>query len=159
MLDIRNFTKSPPSRLPYEKIASGILPGWDISLVFVGETRAKSLNQKLRNKEYVPNVLSYESGTKSGEIIICPSIAKRECRTYGLGCHQYVGYLFIHGLLHLKGYPHGTTMDRLEREHLSRFIGVSLLNGTTHHNGHRHRNTPNKSGGRGRGAHPRGKAT
>jgi len=136
MLDIRNFTRSAPSKHPYEKIAAAILPGWDISLVFVGETRARALNKQLRNKEYVPNVLSYVSGEKSGEIIICPQVAKRECRSYGLGCHQHIAYLFIHGLLHLEGYPHGPTMDKYERAHMARFIGVSVPNGTKNHNRH-----------------------
>jgi len=136
MLDIRNFTRTSPPRHPYEKIAQTILPGWDISLAFVGETRAKRLNQQLRGKDYVPNVLSYESGKRSGEIIICPSVAKRERASYGLGCHQHIAYLFIHGLLHLKGYPHGPTMDKYERAHMARFIGVSVPNGTTNHDRH-----------------------
>ena len=133
MLDTRNFTRRPFPKHPYEKIAATILPGWEISLVFAGSLRAQKLNQTLRNKDYVPNVLSYESGTKSGEIIICLPKARAESSTYGLTYTQHVAYLFIHGLLHLKGYPHGTTMDKHERAHLARFIGVSLTNGTTHH--------------------------
>lgn len=136
MLDIRNFTRSTPPRHPYEKIAEAILPGWEISLVFAGSVRAQSLNVQLRNKTYTPNVLSYESGKKSGEIIICLPVAKKEAHTFELTYTQHVAYLFIHGLLHLKGYPHGTTMDRLERAHMARFINVSLSNGSTHNNRH-----------------------
>ena len=126
MLDTRNFTKTPTPRHPYEKIADAILPGWEISLVFLGEVRAQQLNKALRNKDYVPNVLSYESGKKGGEIIICLQVAKREAKEYGMSYSQFVAYLFIHGLLHLKGYPHGTTMDKHERAHMARFIGVSV---------------------------------
>ncbi|HYE23316.1 MAG TPA: rRNA maturation RNase YbeY [Candidatus Paceibacterota bacterium] len=136
MLDIRNFTRSKPPRLSYEEIAKAVLPGWDISLVFVGETRAKKLNEQLRSKDYTPNVLSYESGDKSGEIIICTQIAKKECKSYGLTSTQHIGYLFIHGLLHLKGYPHGPTMDKLERAHTAQFIGVSVPNGTKNNDRH-----------------------
>ena len=126
MLDTRNFTRTPAPRHPYEAIASAILPGWEISLVFAGEVRAQQLNKALRNKTYIPNVLSYESGKKSGEIIICLQVAKREAKEYGLTYQQHVAYLFIHGLLHLKGYPHGSTMDTYERAHMARFIGVSV---------------------------------
>ena len=136
MLDTRNFTRSTPPRHSYDRIAQAVLPGWDISLVFVGEVRAARLNEQLRNKDYIPNVLSYESGSKSGEIIICPRVAKREAHTYGLTYAQHVAYLFIHGLLHLKGYPHGPTMERTERAHMARFIGVSVPNGTTNHDRH-----------------------
>ena len=136
MLDIRNFTKSPLPRQSYEKIADAVLPGWEISLVFAGETRAQQLNRQLRNKDYIPNVLSYESGKKSGEIIICLQVAKREAKDFDLTYSQFVAYLFIHGLLHLKGYPHGTTMDKHERAHMARFIGVSVPNGTKNSNRH-----------------------
>jgi rRNA maturation RNase YbeY len=127
-LDVRNFTRRAAPGLPYQKIAAAVLPGWDISLVFAGETRAQNLNKQLRNKDYIPNVLSYEtSATKkerSGEIIICPAIAKRQAAEYELSYSSFVGFLFIHGLLHLKGLPHGTTMERYEREYLSQFIST-----------------------------------
>jgi rRNA maturation RNase YbeY len=129
-VDVRNFTRRAAPGLPYQKVA-------------------QNLNKQLRNKDYIPNVLSYEtSATKkerSGEIIICPEVAKRQAPEYELSYRDFIGFLFIHGLLHLKGLPHGTTMDRYEREYLSRFISVSKKSsphGTTNRNRHRHRNTP-----------------
>ncbi len=150
-LDIRNFTRSKPAVFPFAKAADKVLPGWEISLVFAGETRAKALNMQLRNKDYVPNVLSYVSGTKSGEIIICPNVAKKQAPEYGFTYTQMVGFLFIHGLLHLKGMQHSATMDKHERETLSLFIPLPKLNGPTHRNRNRHRNTPHESSGGRRG--------
>ncbi len=147
-VDIRNLTRQKTPVSPYQKITAAILPGWNISLVFVGTTRAKDLNQRLRAKSYVPNVLSYESGPKSGEIIICLKVAKEEASSYGLSYTNFVAFLFIHGLLHLKGLPHGTTMERYERDHLSRIVGVTMRydeeidHGTKNRNRHRHRNVP-----------------
>jgi len=127
-LDVRNFTRRAAPGVPYAKIASAILPGWDLSLVFAGEQRARTLNIQLRNKNYVPNVLSYEASSskkeRSGEIIICPAVAKRQAGDYDLSYSSFIAFLFIHGLLHLKGLPHGTTMDRYERKYLSRFISA-----------------------------------
>ncbi len=60
-----------PPRHPYEAIAESILPGWEISLAFVSPSIAKNLNKKLRKKTYTPNVLSYQVGDRSGEVIIC----------------------------------------------------------------------------------------
>jgi rRNA maturation RNase YbeY len=125
--DIRNFTRRSAPGFPYAKIAETILPGWDISLVFAGEIRAQKINLQLRKKDYVPNVLSYESGKKSGEIIICLKVAKKQAQSYGLSYEHFVVYLFIHGLLHLKGLPHGTTMERYERQHLLRFTNARLI--------------------------------
>lgn len=121
-LDIRNFTKSPTPRFPYEKALEEILPGWDMSLVFAGTTRAQKMNIALRKKDYIPNVLSYVAGEKSGEIIICPEIAKKQAPEYEMSYTAFVGFLFIHGCLHLKGMQHGDTMDRKELALLKRFF-------------------------------------
>jgi ssRNA-specific RNase YbeY (16S rRNA maturation enzyme) len=32
-----------------------------------------------------------------------------------------VGYLFIHGLTHLKGYKHGATMENIERLYIKKW--------------------------------------
>ncbi len=123
---VRNFTRREAPVFPYKKIAQTILPSWEISLVFAGEKRAKRLNIFLRNKSYTPNVLSYESGICSGEIIICLPVAKKQAQSYGVSYVQFIVFLFIHGLLHLKGLPHGTTMERYERTLLKRFTGATI---------------------------------
>lgn len=120
-LSIRNFTRSPQPRFPFDKALTEILPGWEMSLVFAGETRAQKMNQVLRQKDYIPNVLSYEAGPKSGEIIICLEVAKRQAKDYDMTYTQFVGFLFIHGCLHLKGMQHSDTMDAKERLLLKRF--------------------------------------
>ncbi len=144
-LDIRNFTrKDPAPRVPFKEIARVVLPGWDVSLVFAGERRAQQLNVSLRRKAYVPNVLSYETGiaakgaSRSGEIVICPPVAARQAPRYGMPRTDFIAYLFIHGLLHLKGYPHGATMEGRERAYLARFgfKSPSLSNDTTHRDRH-----------------------
>ncbi len=137
ILDIRNFTRRPPAPgVPFSAIAKAVLPHWEISLVFAGETRAQQLNIALRNKDYIPNVLSYVTGDKSGEIIICPAIAKKQAPLYGLKERDCVAYLFIHGLLHLKGHPHGATMELHERTFLARFgfKSPTTTNGSTNRN-------------------------
>lgn len=96
-----------------------------MSLVFAGATRAQSMNVRLRGKDYVPNVLSYESGTKSGEIVICLEVAKKQAPDYDMTYTEFVGFLFIHGCLHLKGERHGATMERTERLLLKRFTSQS----------------------------------
>ena len=120
-VEIKNFTRRPVPRFAYAKIAAAVLPGWDISLVFVGPTRAQKLNVQLRKKSYVPNVLSYEVGDKSGEVFLCLEEAARQAPLHGMSDRQFVLFLFIHALLHLKGWPHGATMERWERKLLARY--------------------------------------
>ncbi len=144
-VSIRNFTRRKTPRLPFEDVLKNTIPDWEMSLVFVGAQRATTLNKKLRRRAYTPNVLSYESGYKSGEIIICITQAEKEAHTYGLSVRNFILLLFIHGCLHLKGYPHGTTMERREQNLLSQLTkrGVhSHIYDSTHSNRNRHRNVP-----------------
>jgi len=102
---------------PYEQMADKILgKRYDLSLVFVGKTRAASLNKQYRNKTYSPNVLSFPLDERTGEIFICPQVAASEAAKYNLTPRGYVAFLFIHGCLHLKGHDHGDNMDKLEQK-------------------------------------------
>lgn len=134
-VDTRNFTRQQVPAFPYARAAAAVLPGWDISLVFAGEDRARHMNEVLRSKDYVPNVLSYESGRKSGEIIICLTEARRQAPSYEMPYRTFVGFLFIHGLFHLAGRRHGPTMEREERALLAR-LAASPSHAPTHR--HRH---------------------
>src|SRR3989338_5242691 len=122
---VKDFTRRKAPRLPFERVAEATLQGWEISLVFVGERRAVALNKMLRHKSYVPNVLSYSVGTRSGEIIICPTAAEAQAADFALTPRAFTLLLFIHGCLHLKGARHSGTMERRERALLSRFVRVS----------------------------------
>ena len=113
-LSITSTVKTYP-RHQYANMAEAILgKRYDLSLVFVGKTRAATLNQQYRNKSYSPNVLSFPLDASTGEIFICPQVAAREAAKFNLSPRGYVGYLFIHGCLQLKGVDHGDTMDKQE---------------------------------------------
>ncbi|MDP2650128.1 MAG: rRNA maturation RNase YbeY, partial [bacterium] len=100
----------------FTAIASEVLPHYDISLVFVGPTKARALNKQLRDKEYVPNVLSYALDSENGEVVICLAEAEKQAPDFSMSERDFVLYLFIHGLLHIKGRVHGATMERSERK-------------------------------------------
>jgi rRNA maturation RNase YbeY len=123
-VDIKNLTRQQlkvVAGLPFEKIAKEVLPGWDISLVFVGPTKARALNKSLRGKTYIPNVLSYAVGEKSGEIFMCPAEAAKQAPHFNLRPTTYNLLLFIHGLLHIKGWAHSATMERCEQKLLKKY--------------------------------------
>ena len=107
---------------PYETIKNTILgKQYLLSLSFVGETRAQGFNIQYRKKDYVPNVLSFPLDEHTGEIIICPAVAKKQAKDFNLSVDGYMAYLFIHGCVHLKGHDHGDTMDRLEQKYVRQF--------------------------------------
>lgn len=120
-LSISKSTKSYP-QLPYQAMQETILgKSYSLSLIFIGEKRAHALNKKYRNADYVPNVLSFPLTKNAGEIYITPKIAMNEASKFKMTSVEYIGYLFIHGLLHLKGYPHGDTMEKLEKKYCTLF--------------------------------------
>ncbi len=120
-LSISKSAKTYP-KLPYEAMKDAILgKKYSLSLIFIGATRAQALNLTHRKATYVPNVLSFPLDNTTGEIYITPHVAKTECKKYGMTPNGYIGFLFIHGLLHLKGYPHGATMDTAEKKYTARF--------------------------------------
>lgn len=117
-----NSTIKQYPKLPYDSFKDKVLgKNYQLTLVFVGPAKARSLNQQTRNKDYVPNVLSFPLDNKTGEIYITPAIAKLEAKKYNLSINGYIAYLFIHGLLHLKGLDHGDRMDNEEKRLLKLF--------------------------------------
>ncbi len=118
---LTHTVKSFP-KLPYEAIADAVLgKKYAVSLIFIGEKRAQQLNMNHRKASYVPNVLSFPLDAHNGEIYIAPKVAERECTKFNLSPIGYVGFLFIHGLLHLKGLDHGDAMDAAEKRFMKRF--------------------------------------
>jgi rRNA maturation RNase YbeY len=109
-------------RLPFENLKDDVLgKHYDLTVAFVGARRAEKLNATYRKATYVPNVLSFPLTSSTGEIYITPVIVEKEARHFKLSPRGYAGYLFIHGLLHLKGYDHGTTMERLEKRYMDKY--------------------------------------
>lgn len=119
---ITNTTRSDYPEHPYEKIKNDILGrNYTLTLSFVGGTRAQKLNAAYRNKTYTPNVLSFPLDTHFGEIYITPTVAQKEAKKFSMTPSGYIGFLFIHGCLHLKGHDHGATMDKAERKYCAKY--------------------------------------
>jgi probable rRNA maturation factor len=97
---------------------------YDLSVVFVGEKRAKTLNKKFRNKSYTPNVLSFPLDTEQGEIFICPSVIGKEAKAAGINIEEHTLYMYIHGLLHLAGHDHGKKMEDMEKKLLTKYTSL-----------------------------------
>jgi rRNA maturation RNase YbeY len=94
---------------------------YNLTLISVGKVKAQKLNKEHRGATYVPNVLSFPLDAETGEIYITPLVAQKECKKFHLTPDGYIGFLFIHGLLHLKGLPHGDTMDKAEKKFMMKF--------------------------------------
>jgi rRNA maturation RNase YbeY len=107
---------------PYAEIKDTILgKKYTVSLAFIGDAKAKKLNEKHRKKSYVPNVLSFPLDDQNGEIFIAPSVAKKEAKKFNMTVDGYIGFLYIHALLHLKGLDHSDTMEKAEKKYCTKY--------------------------------------
>ncbi len=112
---ILNKTKSALPQVPFVLIKNAILgKKYCLSLVFIGERRSKKLNFSYRQKNKSTNILSFTLDKKNGEIFITPAVAKRQLKKFERKYDNCMAFLFIHGLLHLKGMEHGDTMEKSE---------------------------------------------
>ncbi len=89
--------------------------GYELSLTYIDEGRSLDLNRKYRKKNKPANVLAFALEKNAGEIFLTPSIIKED----------ELLYMFIHGLLHLKGLKHGTMMEKEEKKFLAKWQEIS----------------------------------
>jgi probable rRNA maturation factor len=115
-------TKGTLPRVPFARMKDAVLGAdYELSLVFVGDEESREIAIESKGKDYVPNVLSFPLDDSSGEIFINPSEAKRQAKGFGRTPANMVAFLYIHGLVHLKGMDHGVTMERTEAKYRKQF--------------------------------------
>ena len=123
---VTNKTNGRLPRLPFLDIKNAVLgKQYKASLVFAGNSLSRILNKRYRKKNKPTNVLSFSLEKKAGEIFIDMEEARREARANKGALKNQVGYLLIHGLFHLKGYRHNSTMEKKEariRKKFSLFV-------------------------------------
>jgi probable rRNA maturation factor len=112
--------------------AEGVADG-DVALTFVDDARIHELNREYRGIDRPTDVLSFamtedggepdivfgelEDGETDpvsgmlGDIVISLERAKAQSEEYGHSLEREIGFLFVHGFLHLLGYDHETPED------------------------------------------------
>jgi len=88
----------------------------EITVRIVDAEEAQALNHDYRDKDYVPNVLTFEygevghdqsgRGVLGGDVVICAPVVEREAREQGKPLQDHYAHMIVHGVLHLQGYDH-----------------------------------------------------
>lgn len=104
----------------------------ELSLSFVDNNRIHEINREYRGIDRPTDVISFalEEQTEEemdivgndlprvlGDIIISIPKAKEQAEEYGHSFIRELGFLAVHGFLHLLGYDHGTNEEEREMFH------------------------------------------
>ena len=100
---------------------------FEVELTIVGEAKIKRINKETRGIDRVTDVLSFpainfkfpfkkqdyiystdpETGKiMLGELMLCEKRAQQQAKEYGHSLDREIGFLVLHGLLHLLGFDH-----------------------------------------------------
>ncbi|MDB5224999.1 MAG: hypothetical protein JWO43_621 [Candidatus Adlerbacteria bacterium] len=121
-LSIVNKTRGAMPRVDFVRLKEAVLgANYDLSVALVQPAEAKRVTWETKRKKKPSNVLSFPLSKNSGEIIICPHTARTQAPDYEATRDDFIAYLFIHGMFHIKGHEHGATMEDNERRVLKRF--------------------------------------
>jgi len=121
---ITNRLKAAPkiNGAAFRRMKEAVLgKNYDLSVVFVGNKRSQNLNRTYRGKDKPTDILSFEISKNAGEIFINPYAAKKKSKEFERNEKNFLEFLFIHGLCHLKGMDHGRIMDREEEKFRKQF--------------------------------------
>lgn len=119
---ISNKTKGKLPRLPFVSMKNTILgEKYEFGISFLSVKKQKELNFKYRNINTTTNILSFPLSKTSGEITMDLVKVKKDAPLFNMSYPQFLKYLVIHGLLHLKGFEHGAIMERQEKKFLKIF--------------------------------------
>ncbi|MDU4450141.1 MAG: rRNA maturation RNase YbeY [Staphylococcus lugdunensis] len=109
--------------LNFAKEQEGITQDAELSVTFVDKEEIQQINKIYRDKDKVTDVISFaleedepeitglEIPRVLGDIIICTDVAQEQATTYGHSFERELGFLTLHGFLHLLGYDHMNEED------------------------------------------------
>ena len=115
-------TKGSIPVAPFFSIAEKVLgKKYSFTLTFATTKRITALNTTYRQKSYTPNTLAFPLDDVTGEIYMSLATIRKQAHEYDLTYADFLIFLFIHSCLHLKGFDHGSTMEKLEEKYFKTF--------------------------------------
>jgi len=123
--------------------------GSEVSITFVTNEAIREINREYRDKDQPTDVISFaleEMGEGEvgiigegiprilGDIIISTDRTREQAVEYGHSFERELGFLAVHGFLHLLGYDHMTEQD--EKEMFSKQDEILSSFGLSRDNGH-----------------------
>lgn len=85
----------------------------EMNIIFMDKPQIQELNRTYRNIDKVTDVISFpdQEDNYIGDIFICLERAQEQALDYGHSIEREIGFLAVHGYLHLLGYDHHTEAE------------------------------------------------
>ena len=111
-----------------------------IDMTIVDDEIIRQINSEYRQKDVATDVLSFPQYERDddltrempllyGDVVISLEHAKAQAKSYNHSLKRELSYLFVHSLLHLRGYDHMIESDKKEmRQHEEQIlyeVGIS----------------------------------
>ena len=120
--DFNNDTEARMPRRAFVQMKDAVLgKNYELSVAIVGTAKIRELNKRWRDKDEPTDILSFPLSGSAGEIYINPEMTKIEAPKFDRPYGNFLLFLFIHGLVHLKGYDHGVIMENIEKKFRKQF--------------------------------------
>ncbi|RFU71689.1 rRNA maturation RNase YbeY [Peribacillus saganii] len=115
--------------LHFAAVKEGIEEDCELSVTFTNNERIREINKEYREKDAATDVISFaleEMGEEEvqivgadmprmlGDIVISVEKTKEQAEEYGHSFERELGFLALHGFLHLLGYDHMDEQDEKE---------------------------------------------
>lgn len=94
-----------------------------LGVVFIAPDESRRLNKRYLGKSGPANVLAFRYPTEA-EIILTPSVVRREAKALGIPIARHFRRMAAHGFLHVLGYHHESSPGAARR---FRRVELSLL--------------------------------
>lgn len=108
---------------------------YEISVSFVENEEIKELNRDYRGVDQITDVLSFpmddlphfeDNSILLGDVVIAVDVMKHQAKELGHTEERELVYLYVHSLLHLFGYDHIESDEKLEMRLLEKEIMKQL---------------------------------
>ncbi len=91
--------------------------GLELVLAFVSRSEMKKVNKKFRQKNKPTDVLSFNGimPDQLGELLLCYDVIKEQAKDHKVSVKEELGYMTLHGILHLLGYDHEKSAKQAQK--------------------------------------------
>ena len=130
-VDIRRLSTLARHALVSEGVGADV----ELSMLLVTKDHIRKLNARFANEDHPTDVLAFpmmegddnEETSLLGDVVICPEVAEENAAKLQQSVSRELDTLVVHGTLHLLGYDHQTSEERIKMDDRVRLILDSFI--------------------------------